>query len=126
MNIEAAKSIIFQLHGMGFSISLDDFGTGYSSFKYLQELPIEVIKLDSSFIAEIDIDPSHRAIASTIIELSHSLGIKVIAEGVETNSQLAFLQDHHCDFAQGSYFFKPLSIIELLHMQRGVSLLPNS
>ena len=126
MNIEAAKSIIFQLHGMGFSISLDDFGTGYSSFKYLQELPIEVIKLDSSFIAEIDIDPSHRTIASTIIELSHSLGIKVIAEGVETNSQLAFLQDHHCDFAQGRYFFKPLSIIELLHMQRGVSLLPNS
>ena len=122
LNMEVAQKTVIELHDMGITISLDDFGTGYSSFKYLQQLPIDVIKLDCSFIAELDIDPSHRNIASTIIELAHSLEIKVIAEGVETNSQLVFLQDHHCDFAQGSYFFKPLSVIDFLHMQRCISL----
>ncbi len=122
LNMEVAKRTVIELHEMGITISLDDFGTGYSSFKYLQQLPIDVIKLDCSFIADLDIDPSHRNIASTIIDLAHSLEIKVIAEGVETNSQLVFLQDHHCDFAQGRYFFKPLSVIDFLHMQRCISL----
>ncbi|MEC4728316.1 EAL domain-containing protein [Shewanella sp. D64] len=124
INKEVAKNTIFELHNMGMSISLDDFGSSYSSFKYLQQLPIDVIKLDSSFIAELDVDPSYRTIASTIIELAHSLNIKVIAEGVDSNSQLVFLQDHHCDFAQGRYFFKPLSTIDFLHMQRNISRLP--
>lgn len=99
MNTEVIRNTIVELHELGMSISLNNFGSSYSSYKYLQQLPIDLIKLDSSFIAELDVEPSHRTIASTIIDLSHSLDIKVITEGVETNSQLVLLQDHHCDFA---------------------------
>ncbi len=92
----------------GMKISIDDFGTGYSSLSYLKKLPITTIKIDQSFIAGLPEDKDDRALVKTIITLSHSLKLDVVAEGVETIAQLEFLKSHSCDIAQGYYFHHPL------------------
>lgn len=110
---EAAFSIMEQLRRLGVRISLDDFGTGYSSFDYLKRFNIYKIKIDQSFVREIPSREEDRAIVSAIISVSKNLGLRTIAEGVETREQLAFLSAHDCDEVQGYYYCKPLPAAEL-------------
>jgi len=107
-NIEETAKSLHQLHRMGISISIDDFGTGYSSMGYLKNLPIDVLKIDRSFVVDITNNPDDEAIASGMIHLAHSLGMKVIAEGVEDVDQLELLKDKGCDLIQGYLFSRPL------------------
>ncbi len=89
-------------------ISIDDFGLGYSSLSYLKRLPADVIKVDKSFVKGLGAGAEDTAIVRMIIELAHTLGLEVIAEGVETEEQVALLKGMGCDFAQGYHFSKPL------------------
>lgn len=106
------------IKNLGFSLSIDDFGTGYSSLSYLQRLPVDVLKVDQSFVRDIEHNPNSSAIAKAIISMAHSLSLKVVAEGVETEAQLAFFKENSCELIQGYYFSKPLTKAEarqLLH-----------
>ena len=95
------------LHGLGVRLSIDDFGTGYSSFSYLNRLPVDALKIDQSFVAGMATDPDMRAIVRSIIEMSHTLGLKVIAEGIETVETLGLLRDLGCDVGQGYLIGRP-------------------
>lgn len=96
-----------QLKEMGISISIDDFGTGFSSLNYLKTFPIDILKIDKSFLDNVEEDQANEAIVRSIISLGHSLKMKVIAEGVETEEQVNFLKKENCESAQGYYFHKP-------------------
>lgn len=100
------------LHQLGVSLSIDDFGTGYSSMSYLKEMPVECLKIDRSFVNGLESDAASRAILRAIISLGHNLGIKVLAEGVETEVQRDFLQANLCDEAQGYLFGKPMPLAD--------------
>ncbi|MDD3597669.1 EAL domain-containing protein [Sulfuricurvum sp.] len=104
----AAISVMDTLHGAGIRMSIDDFGTGYSSLSYLKQFKIYKLKIDQSFIRDIATDPDDRSIVSAIIDMANSLGLRTIAEGVETTEQLAFLRLRGCNEIQGYYFSKPL------------------
>ena len=105
---ESAASVLQSLRSRGVSISVDDFGTGYSSLSYLRKFPIDAIKIDQSFVHQITMTPEDTTIVSAIISMGRSMNLRVIAEGVETEQELAFLQAHHCDEAQGYYFSRPV------------------
>ncbi|HTZ18451.1 MAG TPA: EAL domain-containing protein [Dissulfurispiraceae bacterium] len=105
---EAAINILNKLKGMGVQISIDDFGTGYSSLTYLRRIPLDFLKIDRSFVENVMTNPSDQAIVKAIVGLSHSLGLGVIAEGVETEEQLAFLRDCNCDNIQGYLLSRPI------------------
>ena len=108
-NAAETLSILNQLRAMGLSLAIDDFGTGYSSLVYLKQLPIDMLKIDKEFISDLTTDPDDEAITTTIITMAHSLGLTVIAEGVETKDQLDFLREHACDEIQGYWLSQPLS-----------------
>jgi EAL domain-containing protein (putative c-di-GMP-specific phosphodiesterase class I) len=103
-----------QLAAMGLHLSIDDFGTGYSSLSALQQFPIGTLKVDRSFISGVGQSKSQESLVRTIIDMGHSLGMLVVAEGVESEAQLRFLRENHCDQAQGRLFGEPVSIFELL------------
>ncbi|WP_404283606.1 EAL domain-containing protein [Exiguobacterium aurantiacum] len=105
---ESTREKLTQLHQFGILISLDDFGTGYSSFRQLRELPVQVLKIDRSFIVNLFTDRNQEAIVRSMIQLGHNLGMKVLMEGVETSDQLEWLLNEQCDYVQGYYFSRPL------------------
>lgn len=115
-NIHASTVIINELKDMGVYISVDDFGTGYSSLSYLKHFPLDILKMDQSFVRNITSDPSDAAIATTIIALAQNLQFKVIAEGVETKEQLAFLREKGCHGIQGFLFSHPLPAAEITQL----------
>ena len=112
-DVEFSGKMLYELRKMGITIAIDDFGTGYSSLSYLNRLPIDMIKIDRSFIRDISSDPDDATIVSTIIVLAQNLKMRVTAEGVETQEQLQFLQNHQCNEMQGYLFSRPLPVDEL-------------
>ena len=110
--IEKTVHLLNEFKQMGVLISIDDFGTGYSSLSYLKRFPIDKLKIDQSFVRDIGTDADDASIVQTIISMGHGLRLKVIAEGVETSEQLAFLKERGCDETQGYYFSKPLPSAE--------------
>ena len=115
-DVEHAVSVLRGLKQLGVHLSIDDFGTGYSSLSYLKRFPIDVLKIDQSFVRDISSDPDDAAITLSIISLAHSLRLKVIAEGVETEAQLSYLRRHGCDQMQGYYFSRPVPREEFVQM----------
>lgn len=111
-NVEHVATLLRGVHGLGVRISVDDFGTGFSSLPFLKRFPISQIKIDRSFVHDIEISPDDAAIVSGTIALARGLGIEVVAEGVETEEQVKFLGARGCDIAQGYYFSPPLSETE--------------
>ena len=112
---EKAITTMLALSELGIQLALDDFGTGYSSLKYLKELPIDAIKIDRSFVKDIGIDPDDETIIEAILSMAGSLGMSCVAEGVETEQQLAFFSSRQCYLIQGYLFAKPMPAIELIN-----------
>jgi diguanylate cyclase (GGDEF)-like protein len=107
-----------RLREMDVELAIDDFGTGYSSLSYLKLFPVNRLKIDHSFVEDIDTDPDDTAIAAATIALAHTLGKEVVAEGVETEGQLSFLRDQQCDFVQGYFISPPLPAAEIVKYLR--------
>ncbi|MEO8035836.1 MAG: EAL domain-containing protein [Acidobacteriota bacterium] len=112
-NAENSIYSLRELKNIGVRIAMDDFGTGYSSLNYLKRFPIDTLKLDQSFVHDVTTDPRDAAIVSAVISMAHSLELEVVAEGVETEDQLAFLRKQKCDRIQGFLFSEPLPVEEM-------------
>ena len=112
-HVEAAITTLTQIKAIGVKVSIDDFGIGYSSLNYLKHFPISFLKIDQSFVRDITTNRDDAIIAKIIISMAHDLGLKVIAEGVETEEQKSFLHLHCCDEMQGYFFSTPIPAEEL-------------
>jgi EAL domain-containing protein (putative c-di-GMP-specific phosphodiesterase class I) len=131
LDIEITESVIMKdvetnvgklraIHDLGVKIAIDDFGTGYSSLSYLARLPVQVLKIDVTFIARMSQDGGIMTLVTTMISLAHSLGLTVVAEGVETDEQAAALKRLGCDELQGYLVSKPMAFEQLAELlQRG-------
>jgi len=115
-NITRIATVLSQLKKMGVRVAIDDFGSGYSSLRYVQMLPIDKIKIDKAFIDDVGSGTESQGIVQAVINMSHSMGYKVIAEGVETQEQLSALKLMGCDYIQGYFFSKPVSFDELIKL----------
>ncbi|WP_168184644.1 EAL domain-containing protein [Oleiagrimonas sp. MCCC 1A03011] len=130
-NVEQSMRTLGELRAIGVSLAIDDFGTGYSSLAYLKRLPLTVLKIDQAFVGDITTDPDDEAITATIITMAHSLGLQVVAEGVETAEQAEYLSAHDCDLMQGNWLSPPLEATSCLtfceeHERRRQALRPTS
>ena len=125
-NPETAIATLSQLKALGIQISIDDFGTGYSSLSYLGQLPFDILKIDRSFVCALTQDEKNAAITTAILQLARSLNLKVVAEGVETEDELAFFYGHDCDEIQGYWFSPPLSAPAFEEVLSGSKRLPLS
>jgi len=124
-DVTPAVELLHRMKAIGVQLSIDDFGTGYSSFSYLSRFPIDVLKIDRSFVNDLQHDANDAAIVASIIALAHNLRLSVIAEGVETAEQLDYLRHQGCDEMQGYYFSRPLpghEFEQLLRQQRGLAI----
>ena len=136
LELELTESVLMQtngstaptliaLKGLGVRLAIDDFGTGYSSLSYLRQFPIDTLKIDQSFVREITAGSLDDTIVGAVISMGKTLKQKVIAEGVETGEQLAFLQRQHCGEGQGFHFSRPLSAEEFgILLKTGRKLIP--
>lgn len=116
--------ILNNLHDMGIGLAIDDFGTGYSSLAYLKMFPIDNLKLDRAFVEEIGTEPGGATICDATISLAHSMGLRLVAEGVETESQLAYLRGKGCDMVQGYYFSRPVAfdeVVAFIRLRNGIA-----
>ncbi len=111
-NADHVIDILHELKRLGVRISIDDFGTGYSSLSYLRRIPLDVLKIDRSFISDVDTDPDSSTLVNIIITLGHSLGHQVLAEGIESEDQRAYLSRQGCDLAQGFHLGRPIPATE--------------
>jgi EAL domain-containing protein (putative c-di-GMP-specific phosphodiesterase class I) len=121
-NIEGTAVILGQLRGLGVRIAIDDFGTGYSALSLLRHLPVDALKIDRTFMCDVVRRADDAAISRGIIALAHSLGLRVVAEGVEQVDQLDFLREERCHAFQGFHFSEPLpadALMQLLNTCRG-------
>ena len=125
-NMDHSVNTLNRLHALGTKIALDDFGTGYSSFSYLQKLPIDVLKIDKSFLHGHAPGKGDTAIIKAIIAMANSMSMEVVAEGVENKEQLQFLKDHGCHYAQGYLVSQPLPASEILNLLRHYNYQPAS
>ncbi|MFC5653805.1 putative bifunctional diguanylate cyclase/phosphodiesterase [Paenibacillus solisilvae] len=121
MDVNHASICLLELTKLGLNISIDDFGTGYSSFHYLKKLPIGRLKIDRSFVRDIEQDPGDAAIVAAIISMAHNLNLQVIAEGVENEAQMHFLQKHQCDEMQGFIWSAPVEGSRIAEMLKSVA-----
>ena len=117
-NSQAAVQTLNDMKAFGIRLSVDDFGTGYSSLAYLKRFPLDALKIDREFIRDVTSDADDAAITMAIINLAHSLKLKVVAEGVETDAQLAFLRARGCDEIQGFHFSRPLPVSDMTRALR--------
>ncbi|MGB5966804.1 MAG: EAL domain-containing protein, partial [Spirulinaceae cyanobacterium] len=117
-DIDNAIITLRELRKLGITISIDDFGTGYSSLGYLKQFPFNNLKIDRCFVRNINLDDKDIAITQAIINMAHTLNLKVIAEGVETQEELDFLREHKCDEIQGYFFSRPVPAQELSSLIR--------
>jgi EAL domain-containing protein (putative c-di-GMP-specific phosphodiesterase class I) len=108
-NVTATILVLNRIKALGFSLSIDDFGTGYSSLNYLYRFPIDKLKIDRSFVQNIHAAPENLAVTKAIIGLGHTLGLEVVAEGVEHAADVKVLQDAGCDELQGFHFARPMA-----------------
>jgi len=115
-NAKRVTRMLEELSALGVTISVDDFGTGYSSLSYLKQFPISALKIDRSFICDIPNDHDDMSITQAVIRMGEGLGIKTVAEGVETREQMDFLKIHQCDLMQGYYFSKPVVYNEIVNL----------
>jgi len=118
-NADVILPVVQKLKAMGLTLAIDDFGTGYSSFSYLRQFRVSKLKIDRSFVRDIATNPDDAAIATAIISMAKSLNLKVIAEGVENEAQMLFLQARQCDEIQGYYFSKPLAVDKIADKLQG-------
>ncbi|MBE9568126.1 MAG: phosphodiesterase [Proteobacteria bacterium] len=114
MNPEKSLEILNEFHQLGFGVSIDDFGTGYSSLAYLKDLPADEIKIDKSFVMNMADDKKDASIVKAAVDLAHTLGLKIVAEGVEDEKTLDILSEIGCDYAQGYYMAKPMPCDDLM------------
>jgi EAL domain-containing protein (putative c-di-GMP-specific phosphodiesterase class I) len=121
-NVPRAVKVLDAIQSRGIRLAIDDFGTGYSSMSLMKQFPIDTIKIDRSFVRDLPRDSEDQAIAQAIISMGKALGMTVIAEGVETVEQRAFLQNHACDEMQGFLFSKPLPARQLADLLRAAPL----
>jgi diguanylate cyclase (GGDEF)-like protein/PAS domain S-box-containing protein len=114
-NAEQTTAVLHELKKLGVLLAIDDFGTGYSSLVYLKRLPLDTLKIDKEFVGDLTTDPDDEAITATIITMAHSLGLNVVAEGVETVEQLQYLHEQGCDEIQGYWLARPIEESDCLH-----------
>jgi EAL domain-containing protein (putative c-di-GMP-specific phosphodiesterase class I) len=118
---KSTSAVLQSLKDIGVQLALDDFGTGYSSLSYMKRFPIDTLKIDQSFVRDLTTDADDASIVSAVIGMGKSLHMRVVAEGVETREQLAFLQEQNCPEGQGYYFSEPIVAKEFTEMlRRGV------
>ena len=123
-DVETAILTMRHIKEMGISIAIDDFGTGYSSLSYLKRFPIDTLKVDRSFVMDIPKDRNDMEITAAVVAMAHKLHLKVVAEGIETQAQLDFLKDNHCEYGQGYFIAKPMPVAKLeeyINLQLGAA-----
>jgi EAL domain-containing protein (putative c-di-GMP-specific phosphodiesterase class I) len=121
---DRAQEILMELHSHGLRLALDDFGTGYSSLWRLRTLPVDVLKIDRSFVARVDTDPQTAKIVAAFIQLGQGLGMTTLAEGIETEGEWRFLAEQGCELGQGYYFSRPVPAVVISERFRTGELVP--